>query len=162
MSRFWACLWICSAFHAAPCRSLRRCLLVGRPGSHQVRRDHPHIAVPARKAPGKGLSVRQPREILEAIGKSKRCFSLHRRKNIYDGRSSPNQRPPAKRVAWNCGHRPDKQKRVNAFIVAGATGCQAPGLKTTHQPTALALHQPVLLIVKETGRGPMTKGGYHG
>ncbi|MEJ2157412.1 MAG: adenosylcobinamide amidohydrolase [Desulfobacteraceae bacterium] len=42
-------------------------------------------------------------------------------------------RPPAKRVAWISGHRPEKQKHASASIVAVVTGSIAPGLKTTNQ-----------------------------
>jgi hypothetical protein len=37
-------------------------------------------------------------------------------------------------VAWIFGHWPEKQKRFSASIVAGGTGCQAPGLQTANQP----------------------------
>jgi hypothetical protein len=43
------------------------------------------------------------------------------------------QRPPAYRVAWISGRRPEKQMHVSALIVAVVTGCRAPGLKTTNQ-----------------------------
>jgi hypothetical protein len=43
------------------------------------------------------------------------------------------QRPPAWRVAWISGRRPEKQMHVSALIIAVVTGCRAPGLKTTNQ-----------------------------
>jgi hypothetical protein len=39
------------------------------------------------------------------------------------------QRPPALRVTWISGHRPERLKRGSASIVAVVTGCIAPGLK---------------------------------
>jgi hypothetical protein len=55
------------------------------------------------------------------------------------------QRPPAKRVAWISGHRPERQKHVSALIVAVVTGCIAPGLKTTNQ---LGVIRYLLLVIR--------------
>lgn len=44
---------------------------------------------------------------------------------------APNQGPPAMRVDWISGHRPEKQKHVNAYGVTAVIVSMALGLKNT-------------------------------